>query len=138
MFTDGEVGQPYAPAALYPQEDSWYSFLLEAEATHCYSTAGINSDIFLYCAFHGDVSIQTLQLRMVEWRVIDCKGFRREYLLRNRSTIPAYTWRNWGILLGTSFSVADIPFEVRNEHLSHESMESYRCAKSLSLLELCM
>jgi hypothetical protein len=29
--------QSYAPAALYPQEDSWYSFLLEAESTpgHC-------------------------------------------------------------------------------------------------------
>jgi hypothetical protein len=26
-------GQPYAPAALYTQEDSWYSFLLEAEST---------------------------------------------------------------------------------------------------------
>jgi hypothetical protein len=26
--------QPYAPAALYPQEYSWYSFLLEAESTH--------------------------------------------------------------------------------------------------------
>jgi hypothetical protein len=25
--------QPYAPAALYLQEDSWYSFLLEAEST---------------------------------------------------------------------------------------------------------
>jgi hypothetical protein len=25
--------QPYAPAAVYPQEDSWYSFLLEAEST---------------------------------------------------------------------------------------------------------
>jgi hypothetical protein len=25
--------QPYAPAAFYPQEDSWYSFLLEAELT---------------------------------------------------------------------------------------------------------
>jgi hypothetical protein len=25
--------QPHAPAALYPQEDSWYSFLLEAELT---------------------------------------------------------------------------------------------------------
>jgi hypothetical protein len=25
--------QPYAPAYLYPQEDSWYSFLLEAEST---------------------------------------------------------------------------------------------------------
>jgi hypothetical protein len=25
--------QPYAPAALYSQEDSWYSFLLEAEST---------------------------------------------------------------------------------------------------------
>jgi hypothetical protein len=24
--------QPYAPASLYPQKDSWYSFLLEAEA----------------------------------------------------------------------------------------------------------
>jgi hypothetical protein len=24
---------PYALAALYPQEDSWYSFLLEAEST---------------------------------------------------------------------------------------------------------
>jgi hypothetical protein len=24
--------QPYAPAALYPQKDSWYSFLLEAES----------------------------------------------------------------------------------------------------------
>jgi hypothetical protein len=23
----------YVPAALYPQEDSWYSFLLEAEST---------------------------------------------------------------------------------------------------------
>jgi hypothetical protein len=26
-------GQPYAPAALYRQEDSWYSFLLEAKST---------------------------------------------------------------------------------------------------------
>jgi hypothetical protein len=25
--------QPYAPAAIYPQEDSWYSFLLEGEST---------------------------------------------------------------------------------------------------------
>jgi hypothetical protein len=25
--------QPYAPVALYPQEDSWYSFLWEAEST---------------------------------------------------------------------------------------------------------
>jgi hypothetical protein len=25
--------QPYAPTALYPQEDSWYSFLLEGEST---------------------------------------------------------------------------------------------------------
>jgi hypothetical protein len=25
--------QPYAPDALYPQEDAWYSFLLEAEST---------------------------------------------------------------------------------------------------------
>jgi hypothetical protein len=25
--------QPYAPADFYPQEDSWYSFLLEAELT---------------------------------------------------------------------------------------------------------
>jgi hypothetical protein len=25
--------QPYAPAAFYSQEDSWYSFLLEAEST---------------------------------------------------------------------------------------------------------
>jgi hypothetical protein len=25
--------QPYAPAALYPQEDSWYSFQLEVEST---------------------------------------------------------------------------------------------------------
>jgi hypothetical protein len=33
-LTDGdEALQPYAPAALYPQEDSWYSFLLEAEST---------------------------------------------------------------------------------------------------------
>jgi hypothetical protein len=24
--------QPYAPPALYPQEQSWYSFLLEAES----------------------------------------------------------------------------------------------------------
>jgi hypothetical protein len=33
-LTDGgEVGQPFAPAALHPQEDSWYSFLLEAEST---------------------------------------------------------------------------------------------------------
>jgi hypothetical protein len=26
----------YAPAALYPQEDSWYSFLLEAESAQYY------------------------------------------------------------------------------------------------------
>jgi hypothetical protein len=25
-------GEPYMPATLYPREDSWYSFLLEAEA----------------------------------------------------------------------------------------------------------
>jgi hypothetical protein len=27
------VFQPYAPAALYPQEDPWYIFLLEADST---------------------------------------------------------------------------------------------------------
>jgi hypothetical protein len=32
-LTDGdEVCQPYAPAALYPQENSWYPFLLVAES----------------------------------------------------------------------------------------------------------
>jgi hypothetical protein len=35
--------QPYAPAALYPKEDSWYSFLLEAESIH--SEAGRISSI---------------------------------------------------------------------------------------------
>jgi hypothetical protein len=28
-----QVCQLHAPAAFYPQEDSWYSFLLEAEST---------------------------------------------------------------------------------------------------------
>jgi hypothetical protein len=33
-LTDGDkVVSPYAPAAFYPQKDSWYSFLLEAEST---------------------------------------------------------------------------------------------------------
>jgi hypothetical protein len=32
--------QPYAPAALYTKEDSWYSLLLEAESTQGHSAAG--------------------------------------------------------------------------------------------------
>jgi hypothetical protein len=32
--------QLYAPAALYPQEDSWYSFLLEVESNPGHSAAG--------------------------------------------------------------------------------------------------
>jgi hypothetical protein len=32
--------QPYAPATLYPQEDSWYSLLLQAESTEGPSAAG--------------------------------------------------------------------------------------------------
>jgi hypothetical protein len=32
-------GQPYALFVLYPQEDSWYSFLLEAESTQGNSAA---------------------------------------------------------------------------------------------------
>jgi hypothetical protein len=32
--------QPYAPGALHPQEDSWYSFLLEADLTQGHSAAG--------------------------------------------------------------------------------------------------
>jgi hypothetical protein len=32
-LTDGGEVEPYALAALYPQEDSWYSFLLEAAST---------------------------------------------------------------------------------------------------------
>jgi hypothetical protein len=32
--------QPYAPATLYPQEDSWYPFLLEAESPQGHSAAG--------------------------------------------------------------------------------------------------
>jgi hypothetical protein len=31
---------PYMPAALYPQKDSWYSFLLEAESGQGHSVAG--------------------------------------------------------------------------------------------------
>jgi hypothetical protein len=31
QLTDGEVSLTCWPAAPYPQEDSWYSFLLEAE-----------------------------------------------------------------------------------------------------------
>jgi hypothetical protein len=34
LLTDGgEVSFTRPPAALYPQEDSWYSFLLEAQST---------------------------------------------------------------------------------------------------------
>jgi hypothetical protein len=33
--------QPYAPAALCPQEDSWHLFLLEAESTPGHSAAGM-------------------------------------------------------------------------------------------------
>jgi hypothetical protein len=34
QLTDGgEVVKPYALTAFYPQEDSWYSFLLQAEST---------------------------------------------------------------------------------------------------------
>jgi hypothetical protein len=36
----GEVFQLYAQAALYPQEDSWYSFLSKAGSTLRYSAAG--------------------------------------------------------------------------------------------------
>jgi hypothetical protein len=32
-LTDGGEVVSLTPAALYPQEDSWYSFLLEAEST---------------------------------------------------------------------------------------------------------
>jgi hypothetical protein len=32
--------QPYVLVTLYPQEDSWYSFLLEAESTQGHSAAG--------------------------------------------------------------------------------------------------
>jgi hypothetical protein len=35
-----ESCQPYEPAALYPQDGSWYSFLLEADLTQGYSAAG--------------------------------------------------------------------------------------------------
>jgi hypothetical protein len=37
-LTDGgEVCQTHAPAALYPQKDFWYSFLLEAVSTQGHS-----------------------------------------------------------------------------------------------------
>jgi hypothetical protein len=32
--------QPYAPAVFYPQEDSWYSFLLEVDSNQGHSAAG--------------------------------------------------------------------------------------------------
>jgi hypothetical protein len=32
LTNGGEVVGPCEPAALYPQEDSWYSFLLQAES----------------------------------------------------------------------------------------------------------
>jgi hypothetical protein len=32
--------QPYEPVAFYLQEDSWYSFLLEAESSQSHSVAG--------------------------------------------------------------------------------------------------
>jgi hypothetical protein len=31
LTDDSEVCQPYSPAALYPHDATWYSFLLEAE-----------------------------------------------------------------------------------------------------------
>jgi hypothetical protein len=31
LIDGGKVVKSYAPAAFYPQEDSWYSFLLDAE-----------------------------------------------------------------------------------------------------------
>jgi hypothetical protein len=34
--------QPYAPVTLYPQEYSWYSFLLQAKSTEGHSAAGRN------------------------------------------------------------------------------------------------
>jgi hypothetical protein len=33
LIDGGKVYQPYAPAAYYPQENSWHSFLLETEST---------------------------------------------------------------------------------------------------------
>jgi hypothetical protein len=39
-LTDGGVCQPYMPEILYPHEDSWYSFLLEAESTPGPSATG--------------------------------------------------------------------------------------------------
>jgi hypothetical protein len=33
LIDGGKVASPYAPAAFYPQENFWYSFLLEAEST---------------------------------------------------------------------------------------------------------
>jgi hypothetical protein len=40
-LTDGsEIVKPYAPAALYPQEDFWYLFLLGAESTKGHSATG--------------------------------------------------------------------------------------------------
>jgi hypothetical protein len=40
-LTDGgEVVKPYTLAALYPQEDSWYSFLSEAVPPQGHGAAG--------------------------------------------------------------------------------------------------
>jgi hypothetical protein len=40
-LTDGgEVVSLTRQTPLYPQEDSWYSFLLEAESNQCHSAAG--------------------------------------------------------------------------------------------------
>jgi hypothetical protein len=38
--------QPYASAALYPQENSWYSHLLEAESTNAVSKCGWNDQFY--------------------------------------------------------------------------------------------
>jgi hypothetical protein len=61
--------QPYAPTALYPQEDSWYSFQLEAESTPGPQCRWKNKINRKFNDFIGN-RIRTRTLEALSWRAL--------------------------------------------------------------------
>jgi hypothetical protein len=64
-------------------------------------------------------------LELQDWWMMNCKGSAIEQSSPVRGTIPAFAWRGWGKPRNISGRIADVPTEIRTEHIPNTCPEGY-------------
>jgi hypothetical protein len=92
--------------------------------------------IFIFMGCITTLSVARLRSPLIGWEMNDDLERIWEWVGYNRGRIPEFSLRDWGRPLKASARVAGAPTEIRIDHFPNGSLEDYRCAHLLSIVDL--